>query len=541
MKKYYSFYSIFLLFLIVSCYNKPTEPIVADIVIYNGTIYDGSGQKPYIGSIGIKDDRLVYVGKNTIFESDTTIDATDLSVSPGFINMLSWGYGTLMEDGRALSDLMQGVTLEIFGEGRSPGPYYEDGKLISFGDAMSKLEQSGVSVNIASFLGAATTRILEVGYENRDATDLEMKRMKGIVKKSMEEGAMGIGSSLIYAPGDYASTNELIELSKSASEYGGMYISHLRNEGKTLLEALEELITIAREADIPAEIYHLKASREPNWYKLDEVIKRVEEVRAEGLEITADIYTYNASSTGLTGVIPTWVQEGGHNAWIERMKDPKVRPRLLNDIRQQLSEQPPEGILMVGFKTSEMSKKYLAKTVAEAANMRGQSPEEAIVDMVIEDDHRIQCIYFSMSEENVRKKIMLPWVSFDSDAGSYSDISKDFITHPRAFGSFARVLGKYVRDEKLISMEEAIRRLSGFPADNLGISKRGYLRPGYFADIVIFDPQIINDKATFEEPLQFAVGVEQVFVNGVQVISDSNHTGKYPGRFVKGPGFNITD
>ena len=325
MKKYYSFYSIFLLFFIVSCYNKPTEPVVADIVIYNGTIYDGSGQKPYIGSIGIKDDRLVYVGKNTIFESDTTIDATDLSVSPGFINMLSWGYGTLMEDGRALSDLMQGVTLEIFGEGRSPGPYYEDGKLISFGDAMSKLEQSGESVNIASFLGAATTRILEVGYENRDATDLEMKRMKGIVKKSMEEGAMGIGSSLIYAPGDYASTNELIELSKSASEYGGMYISHLRNEGKTLLEALEELITIAREADIPAEIYHLKASREPNWYKLDEVIKRVEEVRAEGLEITADIYTYNASSTGLTGVIPTWVQEGSHNAWIERMKDPKVK------------------------------------------------------------------------------------------------------------------------------------------------------------------------------------------------------------------------
>ena len=284
---------------------------------------------------------------------------------------------------------------------------------------MNKLEESGVSINVASFLGAATTRILEVGYENRDATDQEMKRMKNIVRKSMEEGAMGIGSSLIYAPGDYANTNELIELSKSASEYGGMYISHLRNEGTTLLEAFDELMTIAREADIAAEIYHLKASREPNWYKLDEIIKRVEEARAEGLQITADIYTYNASSTGLTGVIPTWVQEGGHDAWIERMKDPEVRPRLLSDIRKQLSEQPPEGILMVGFKTSAMSKKYLAKTVAEAAEMRGQSPEEAIIDMVIEDDHRIQCIYFSMSEDNIRKKIQLPWVSFCSDAGIY--------------------------------------------------------------------------------------------------------------------------
>ena len=537
MKKYLSFLPLFFLFLIVSCNNKPVEPVVADIVIYNGTIYDGSGEKPYIGSIGIKNDRLVYVGKNTIFESDTTIDATGLSVSPGFINMLSWGYGTLLEDGRGLSDLMQGVTLEIFGEGRSPGPYYENGKLVSFGDAMNKLEESGVSINVASFLGAATTRILEVGYENRDATDQEMKRMKNIVRKSMEEGAMGIGSSLIYAPGDYANTNELIELSKSASEYGGMYISHLRNEGTTLLEAFDELMTIAREADIAAEIYHLKASREPNWYKLDEIIKRVEEARAEGLQITADIYTYNASSTGLTGVIPTWVQEGGHDAWIERMKDPKVRPRLLSDIRKQLSEQPPEGILMVGFKTSAMSKKYLAKTVAEAAEMRGQSPEEAIIDMVIEDDHRIQCIYFSMSEDNIRKKIQLPWVSFCSDAGIYSDVSKSFRTHPRAFGSFIRVLGKYSRDEKLFPLEEGIRRLTSFPAQNLKLKDRGMLKENYFADVVIFNANEVNDNATFEEPLQFAEGVNHVLVNGVPVLLNGKHTNKYSGRFVKGPGF----
>ena len=537
MKKYLSFLSMLFLFLTLSCNNKPVEPIVADIVLYNGTIYDGSGEPPFLGSVAVKDDKIIYVGENTNFKSDTTIDVTGLSVSPGFINMLSWGYGTLLQDGRGLSDLMQGVTLEIFGEGRSPGPYYEDGKLVSFGEAMTKLEKSGVSVNVASFLGAATTRIMEVGYENRDATESEMKRMKSIVRKSMEEGAMGIGSSLIYAPGDYASTEELIELSKSASEYGGMYISHLRNEGVNLIEAFDELITIAREADIAAEIYHLKASREPNWYKLDEVIKKVEAARAEGLRITADIYTYNASSTGLTGVIPTWVQEGGHRAWIERMKDPKVRPRLLDDIRKELSEQPPEDILMVGFKTLEMSKKYLAKTVAEAAKMRGQSPEEAIVDMVIEDDHRIQCIYFSMSEENIRKKIQLPWVSFCSDAGVYSDISKSFRTHPRAFGSFIRVLGKYSRDENLFPLEEGIRRLTSFPASNLKLKQRGLLKENYFADIVIFNADKVNDNATFEEPLQFSEGVDHVIVNGVPVLLNGVHTNKFSGRFIKGPGY----
>tara|TARA_Y100001978_G_C23695781_1_gene437447 strand:- start:702 stop:2324 length:1623 start_codon:yes stop_codon:yes gene_type:complete len=537
MKKYPSFLSILFLFLTLSCNNKPVEPIVADIVLYNGTIYDGSGEPPFLGSVAVRGDKIIYVGENTNFKSDTTIDVTGLSVSPGFINMLSWGYGTLLEDGRGLSDLMQGVTLEIFGEGRSPGPYYEDGKLVSFGEAMTKLEKSGVSVNVGSFLGAATTRIMEVGYENRDATESEMKRMKSIVRKSMEEGAMGIGSSLIYAPGDYASTEELIELSKSASEYGGMYISHLRNEGANLIEAFDELITIAREADIAAEIYHLKASREPNWYKLDEVIKRVEEARAEGLKITADIYTYNASSTGLTGVIPTWVQEGGHRAWIERMKDPKVRPRLLDDIRKELSEQPPEGILMVGFKTMGMSKKYLAKTVAEAAKMRGQSPEEAIVDMVIEDDHRIQCIYFSMSEENIRKKIQLPWVSFCSDAGVYSDISKSFRTHPRAFGSFIRVLGKYSRDENLFPLEEGIRRLTSFPASNLKLKQRGLLRENYFADLVVFNADKVNDNATFEEPLQFSEGVDHVLVNGVPVLLNGVHTNKFSGKFIKGPGY----
>ena len=521
-------------FLFFTCQN---EPIVCDLLIYNGTVYDGSGGEPYVGSVGITDDKIIYVGKNTRFEADTIIDATALSVSPGFINMLSWGYSSLMEDGRSLSDLKQGVTLEVFGEGVSPGPYVRDGERHSFKEAMEALENSGVSTNIASFLGATTARMMEVGFENRPATENEMQKMREMVKQSMEEGAMGIGSSLIYAPADYAPTEELIELCKVASEKGGMYISHMRNEDNLLMEALEELITISRDADIPAEIYHLKASREVNWHMLDSLIKRVEQVREEGLEITADIYTYNASSTGLTGVIPTWVQEGGHRAWINRMKDPKIRPRLLNDIRKQLAEQPPEGILMVGFNNPEMSKKYLAKTIAEAASTRGQSPEEAIVDMVIEDDSRIQCIYFSMSEENIRKKIQLPWVSFCSDAGSYSDISKSFRTHPRAFGSFIRVLGKYSRDEELISLAEAVRKLSGFPAKNLKIKDRGLLKEGYFADVVMFDANKVDDSATFDEPLQFSTGVAHVVVNGTPVLLNNKHTNKFTGRYVKGPGY----
>ena len=470
--------------------------------------------------------------------------------------MLSWGVETLIEDGKSQSDIRQGVTLEVFGEGMSWGPLNEQMKVEllkkqgdiqyeipwnTLGEYLQFLEDKGVSTNVASFIGATTLRINAVGYEDREPNPKELKLMTDLVHQGMKEGALGIGSSLIYAPGDYADTDELVELSKIASSYGGRYISHMRNEDFRVLEAVDELLEIAERADIPAEIYHLKSSRKPNWHLLDSVINKVEKARDKGLKITADMYTYPASSTGLTGVIPTWVQEGGTQAWINRMKKPEIRERLFKDIRKELSEQPPEDILMVGFNKQSMSNKYRGMNIAEAAKLRGESPEEAIVNLIIEDGSRIQCIYFSMSEENVRKKIMLPWVSFDSDAGSYSDISKDFITHPRAFGSFARVLGKYVRDEKLISMEEAIRRLSGFPADNLGISKRGYLRPGYFADIVIFDPKIINDKATFEEPLQFAVGVEQVFVNGVQVISDTKHTGKYPGRFIKGPGFNITD
>lgn len=527
-------FSLFLLVLVVlGCQTIP--PVEADLVIINGMIYDGTGEKPYQGMVGIQGDKIVYVGKKTSHNAKEVVDAEGNAVSPGFINMLSWGYTSMMEDGRALSDLKQGVTLEVFGEGTSEGPSGKEGteEYVSFGQAMEKLEKKGVSVNIASHLGAATVRIQAVGFDNRKATPEEMDHMRRIVKSAMEEGAMGIGSSLIYAPGDYADTEELTELCKVAAEYGGIYISHMRNEDRYLMNALEELIQISKNAGLPAQIYHLKASREPNWDKLDSVIARVEQVRAEGLKITADMYTYNASSTGLTGVIPTWVQEGGHDAWMARMRDPEARRRLLEDIRRELADQSPEGILMVGFNKDSMDQIYRGKTIAEAAKMRGQTPEETIIDMVLEDDSRIQCIYFSMSEENIKKKIQIPWVSYCSDAGVYSDTTKDFSTHPRAFGSFARVLGKYSREEGLISTEEAIRKLSGLPAEVLGLKDRGLLKEGYFADVVIFDPEEIGDRATFEKPLQFAVGVYDVWVNGGWVLKNGEHSGVFPGRFVR--------
>ena len=529
----------FFILALIFCTACKQELLTCDIVIQGGTLYDGTGENPFIGTVAIQDHKIIYAGKPKKFAAGKTVDASGKAIAPGFINMLSWAYGSLKKDGRSLSDLKQGVTLEVFGEGTSAGPRGKksEGDYVSFGTAMDSLVLNGVSTNVGSFLGAATVRIQEIGYDNRKATTEELTNMRSIVKEAMEEGAMGIGSSLIYAPGDYADTNELTELCKVASNYGGMYISHMRNEDNKVLEALDELLLIAENANIPAEIYHLKTSRQPNWHLLDSVIAKVETARAKGLHITADMYTYNASSTGLTGVIPTWVQEGGHRAWINRMQEPGPRERLIADIRKELSEQPPSGILMVGFNKDSMANMYRGKTVEEAAQMRGQSPEETIIDMIVEDDSRIQCIYFSMSEENIRKKIQIPWLSFCSDAGSYSDISTDFRTHPRAFGSFIRVLGKFSRDEQLLTLQEAVRKLSGFPATNLGLKDRGFLKEGYYADIVIFDPETVTDKATFDTPLQFAEGMDHVFVNGVQVLENGNHTGAFPGKFVKGPGY----
>ncbi|MBT7028116.1 MAG: D-aminoacylase, partial [Verrucomicrobia bacterium] len=513
--------------LVVSCASPGRGPGGArhDVVIQNGTIYDGSGGVPFVGTVAIRGDRISYLGAPTELRGKTVIDATGKAVSPGFINMLSWTAKALRRDGKSQGDIRQGVTLEVLGEGSSLGPLNatmrrrKDGTDVpwtTLGQGLEHLVGLGVSPNIASFVGATTLRVHEVGYENRPATEAELERMQALARAAMEEGAVGISTALIYAPADYASTEELVRLAKAVAEYDGLYISHMRSEGSQLLEALDELFNIAREAGIRSEIYHLKASRRGNWHKLDELIRRVEQAQKDGLQITADMYTYNASSTGLTGVIPTWVQEGGHEAWMNRMREPEARKRLLGDLREQLANQPPEGIMMVGFENEELGKKFMGKTVAEAARIRGQSPEDAIIDLVLEDNSRIQCVYISMSMDNIRKKIALPWVSFCSDSASLDPANATDMTHPRAYGSFARVLGKFSRDEKIISLREAIRRLTSFPAANLKIRNRGSLKEGYFADVVVFDPETVTDHATFKEPHQFSTGVAHVFVNGVQ-------------------------
>jgi len=534
MKSLFTFLSLALFLLFQNCSQKKE----VDLLIYNALIYDGTGATPILGQVGVKDGKIVYVGEEKSISATTTLNAEGKTLSPGFINMLSWGYNNLLEDGRSLSDLKQGVTLEVFGEGTSPGPSGKKDSLDyeSFGEAMNKLVQKGVTPNIASYLGATTVRILTVGYENRPASAKELEAMKQLVVRSMEEGALGIGSSLIYAPADYAPTEELIALCAASAPFGGRYISHIRNEDERLLESVNELIHISKTAGVPAEIYHLKASRPANFHKLDRVIAKVDSARAAGLAITADIYTYNASSTGLTGVVPTWVQEGGHEAWMNRMRNPISRKRLLEDLRRELSQQPPKDILMVGFKNDSLAQIYRGKTIAEAAEMRGQSPEETVIDLILEDDSRIQCIYFSMSEENLRKKMQIPWVSFCSDAGTYSTWEENFRTHPRAFGSFIRVLSEFSLKEGLLTMESAIHRLTGLPAANLGLKDRGLIKEGYWADLVLFDPKALKDKATFDHPLQFAEGIDDVWVNGTQVLQSGEHTGVFPGRFVKGSG-----
>ena len=531
-----------------------------DLIIRHGTIYDGSAKPPFVGDVAIQGDKIVVVGSLKNARGRTEIDATGLAVAPGFINMLSWATESLLYDGRSQSDIRQGVTLEVFGEGGSMGPLNEkmkkemleqqgdikfDIKWSTLAEYLDYLVQRGISPNVASFIGATTVRIHEIGYEDRPPTPAELERMRALVRQAMEEGALGVGSSLIYAPAFYAKTDELVELCKVAAASGGMYISHMRSEGSRLEEAVDELLTIARQASIGAEIYHLKAAGKLNWGKLDAVIAKINRARAEGLRVTADMYTYPAGATGLDAAMPPWVQEGGLKAWIARLKDPAIRERVAREMSvatdkwENLYEAAgPEGILLVGFK-SEALKPLTGKTLTQVAAMRAKSPQETAMDLVIEDDSRVGTIYFLMSEENIRKQIKLPWVSFGSDAESPAP-EGPFLksnTHPRAYGNVARLLGKYVRDEKLIPPEEAIRRLTSLPATNLRIQQRGLLKPGYFADVVIFDPAKIQDHATFEKPHQYSTGVVHVFVNGTQVLKDGEHTGAKPGRVVRGPGY----
>ncbi len=533
----------------------PSVPgtLVYDYIIRNGTIYDGSGSEGFVADVAISGDRVAKIGLNLPGKGNKEVDASGMAVTPGYINMLSWATESLIIDGRSQSDIRQGVTLEVFGEGGSGGPLSETMKAeydtppewTTLGEYLEFLETKGISPNVASFIGATTLRIHQVGYEDRAPTDEEMENMKLLVKEGMEEGAMGIGSSLIYAPAFYSSTEELIELCKVASDYGGMYISHMRSESNRLLQALDELILIADEATIPAEVYHLKAGGKQNHYKMDLAIAKMDSARAAGLYITADMYNYTAGATGLDASMPPWVQEGGYDKWAERLQDPEIRTRVKAEMQEDTDDWENlgllagyENVLLSGFRNTEL-RQYIGKTLLQVAEMRGTPPEETAMDLVVEDGSRVDVVYFLMSEENVKKQIRVPYVSFDSDAGSIAP-EGDFLKynpHPRAYGNFARLLGKYVRDEKVIPVHEAVYRLSGLPATNLKIRDRGFLREGYYADVVVFDPATIQDHATFEEPHQYSTGVYHVFVNGEQVLKDGEHTSATPGRVVRGPGW----
>lgn len=528
-----------------------------DVIISNGNIYDGSGQQAIQTDIGIKNDTIAFMGDLSEASAHNRIDATGMAVAPGFINMLSWANNSLIRDGRGQSDIRQGVTLEVFGEGTSPGPIGKkrqdemraDGEEVrwtTLGGYFDFMEKKGISPNIASFLGATTLRINTVGYDDRPATGDELEAMREMTRQAMEEGAMGIGSSLIYAPAFYADTEELIEISRVAGQYGGMYISHMRSEGNRFLESINELMRIASEGNLPAEIYHLKASGEENWYKLDLAIAKIDSARAAGLPITTNMYTYTAGSTGLNASMPPWVQEGGFDAWAERLQDPEIRKKLQVEMTTAtnnwenllLAAGSADKCLLVGFKNDSL--KYLTgKTLADVAIMRDQSPEETAMDLVWQDGSRVQAVYFLMSEENVQKQIKLPYMTFGSDAGALTagGATLKSSTHPRTYGNFARLLGKYVREEKLIPLEEAIYRLTSLPASRLKLKKRGTLKPGHFADIVVFDPATISDHATFDKPHQYSTGMLHVFVNGEQVLKDGEHTGALPGRAVRGPGY----
>lgn len=549
-----------ILLLLVACQKQKF-----DVVIRGGTVYDGSGKEGVLTDVGINADTVAFIGDLSGAQGKKEIDAKGLAVAPGFINILSWAVESLMIDGNSQADIRQGVTLEVFGEGSSMGPLNDQMKKqaqeqmkrdpetayeidwTTLGQYLESLEKRGVAPNVASFIGATTVRVHELGYANRLPNDEEMARMKALVKQAMEEGALGVGSSLIYAPANYSSTEELIELCKVAGEYGGMYITHMRSEGNAIFQAVDETIRIAREGKLPAEIYHLKFSGTENWNKIDSVLAKIDRANQNGVKITADMYTYIAGATGLDAAMPPWIQEGGINEWIKRMKDPVIRKKALQEMRTPTDKWEnlmrlagdPEKILLLGFVNDSLRKNFTGKTLGQVAKICGKSPEETAMDLVIADSTRVGTAYFLMSEENVKRQLKLPYISFGSDAESptTSPVFLKTSTHPRAYGNFSRLLGKYVRDEKVITLAEAIRKLTSLPASNLKIKKRGALTPGYFADIAIFDPAKIQDHATFEKPHQYSTGMVHVFVNGTQVLENGEHTNARPGRVVRGPGW----
>ncbi len=551
--------------LILSCHlllgcagDSPEAAQTFDTIIRGGTLYDGSGGPAYASDLGISGGKITAIGDLSDAVGRVEVDATGKAVSPGFINMIAWGVTSLIRDGRGISDISQGITLEVFGEGNSMGPLSPTMKAefpkywdqvtpswTTLGEYLEFLEEKGVSSNVASFIGATTARIHVLGRDDVEASPAQLLEMQSLVRSAMQEGAVGVASSLIYTPASFASTEELIALASAASEFGGIYASHMRNEGKGIFEALDELITIAREADIPAEIYHLKISYPPFWDRFDDVLEVIEEARRSGLNITADMYPYPAGSTGLDAIMPPWVKEGGIDQWIARMQDPDTRARLVKAMQEnpddwdnRLASGGAESVLLVEFRNPDL--KHLAgMTLAEVAQQRGMSPEETAMDLVIEDRTRVGAMYFNQSEDVVRKAIQQPWVSFCTDAVSIAAEGDQLLNHrhPRTYGTFPRVLGHYVRDLQLLSLEQAVHRASGLPATNLSLRNRGFLREGYFADVLVFDPATMQDHATFEQPHQYSTGMEKVFVNGELVFEDGEHTGALPGQFVRGPGW----
>lgn len=533
-----------------------------DIIIRGGTIYDGSGNASYSGDVGVSGQQIVEIAPTISGKGKTEVDARGLAVAPGFINMLSWANESLIADGRSQSDIRQGVTLEVMGEGTSMGPWNEALKKdreerqgdIKYKVTWTKLSEyldflvnRGISTNVASFVGATTIRRNLIGDENRPPTQTELAQMQELVREAMREGALGVASALIYAPAFYAQTDELVALAKAAAEFGGLYASHIRNEGNALLESLDEFLTIAQKANIRAEIYHLKSAGKPNWHKMDKAIEEIEAARQRGMSITADMYTYTAAQTDLDAAMPPWVQEGGLAAWIERLKNPSIRQRVIEELKTPsnswengLMHAGPEGVLLIGFK-KEALKPLTGKTLAEVAAMRGKSPEETVMDLVVEDESQVGTVYFWMSEENVRKQLALPWVSFGSDSSSLAPegVFLKSNQHPRAYGNVARFLGRYVREQKVTTLEDAVRRLTLLPATNLRLERRGALKVGHYADVVVFDPDKVIDKSTFDKPHQYSVGVVHVFVNGKQVLKDGEHTGALPGQVVHGPGKRV--
>ncbi len=536
------------------------NPAPFDVIIKGGTLYDGSGTEPKHADVAIRGDRIAGIGDFKTAKAKTVVDANGLAVAPGFINMLSWSNESLIQDGRSQSEIRQGVTTEVMGEGESMGPVNDrvrehmlseqtdikyEIKWNTLAEYLRYLETHGVSCNVASFIGATTIRENVIGFEDKAPTPEQLDQMRELVRKEMEAGALGIGTSLIYPPAFYAKTEELIELCKVAAKYQGKYISHMRSEGNRLLEALDELIRISREAGIPAEVYHIKAAGQQNWGKLDNLLSRIETAQKDGLKITADMYTYTAGGTGLDASLPPWTEDGGYPALFKRLRDPATREKIKEQVKTPTDEWEnmylaaggPEHILLVGFKSAKL-KPLTGKSLAEVAKMRGKDPIETLMDLIAEDESRIGTIYFMISEENIKKELAKPWISFGSDEASQAPegVFLKSNPHPRAYGNFARVLGKYVRDAKVIPLTEAVRRLSGLPATNLGLDHRGFIKEGMFADIVIFDPATIADRATFEKPHQYAVGVKHVFVNGVQVLKGGEHTDAKPGRALWGPG-----